>query len=738
MATVRAHRRASLARGPACIAALLALCTPQAAAQSRDTLYVPRLSRPLAFDGMPNEAAWQAVPLLPLTVYAPVFGSPATERTEIRVAYDDRYFYVSGRMYDSNPGGIRVNTLYRDQYSGDDVLGVVLDTYGDHQSAEWFAINPAGVRTDRAMSYDGEPSQGNPVNPDWNTFWDAATARTHQGWFAEMRIPFSSLGFQDTHGRVVMGMSVYRVIARRNERQMFPAIPPSYGQWAFAKPSRLAPIVLEGVHRETPVYVMPYALGGASRAFELDTVQALYSRNAAVSHEAGVDMRLSPASNLTLELTSNTDFAQVEADDQQVNLTRFSLFYPEKRQFFQERAAVFAFNLGDDDLLFHSRRIGLSDDGRPIRVLGGTRLVGRVGGLDVGFLDMETARHDSLPADNLGVLRLRQRVLNANSTVGAMVTSRLAAGGRYNLAGGLDAVVRTIGDNYVTLRWAQTWDDSLPGSRPGRLASSSLLARFERRNLRGFSYVEELTRSGASFLPRLGFNLRSDVSKLETHLRYAWFGTGTAPFQSVTVTGSSKVFLRNADGGTQSAYVQPSLDVMLRSGREVNLTLSENYESVTDGFDLSGGAPVPPGRYWFRQAQLQTTAPVAATFRPTLGLTVGQFYDGTLVALSASPAWNPSSHLELGADYQYNRIRFSSRGVAADLQLLRLRIAAAYDAHLSLSTFLQYNSAAHTASVNARLRYNFREGNDLFALDPVPPADLNRALLVKYTYTFIW
>jgi Domain of unknown function (DUF5916) len=742
----RARPRALLARSLACAAACLVLPPAAATAQGPDTLYVRRLPRPLAFDGMPDEEAWDAIPPLPLTVFSPVFGAPPTERTEIRIAYDDRYLYVSGRLYDSDPSGIRVNTLYRDQYSGDDVLGVVLDTYADHQSASWFEINPAGVRTDQALSHDAEFSQGDPRNPDWNTFWDAATRRTRAGWFAELRIPFSSLAFQGAHGRVVMGMSVYRVIARRNERQLFPAIPPSYGQLAFAKPSQLAPIVLQGVHRHEPVYVTPYVLGGSSRAFDLDTAQAVYQRHATVPHEAGLDVRVSPTSNLTLDFTSNTDFAQVEADDQQVNLTRFSLFFPEKRQFFQERSAVFDFNLGDEDLLFHSRRIGLVN-GRPIRVLGGTRLVGRVGGLDIGFVDMETGRHDSLPAENLGVLRLRQRVLNANSTVGAMLTSRLAAGGRYNLAGGLDAVVRTVGDNYVTLKWAQTFDDSLPGTRLGQLASSSLLARFERRNLHGFSYVEELTRSGAAYLPRLGFNLRGDVAKLETHLRYGWFGSGTAPFQSLTLTGSSKVFLRNGDGGTQSAYVEPSADVVLRSGREVSLTLSDNYESVTDTFDLSGGTPVPPGQYWFRQAQLQATAPAAARFRPTFGLTVGQFYDGTLVALSASPAWNPSSHLELGADYQFNRIRFPARGRATDLHLLRLRIATAYDAHLSLSTFWQYNNAAHTATVNARLRYNFREGSDLWivyndaastdrlTLDPVPPADLRRALLVKYTYT---
>jgi hypothetical protein len=697
---------------------------------------------------MPDEPAWDAIPPLPLTTFSPVFGQPPTERTEIRVAFDDTYFYVSGRMYDSDPRGIRVNTFYRDQYSGDDLLGVALDTYADHQTASWFTINPAGVRIDRAVSNDAEFSQGNVMNVDWNTFWDAATVRTPDAWFAEMRIPFSSLGFQDVNGRVVMGISVYRVIARKNERQMFPGTPPSYGPIPWAKPSRFHPIVLEGVHRHEPIYLTPYGLGGATRAAALETVAARYGFQHGLTHEAGLDLRFSPSSNLTLDLTTNTDFAQVEADDQQINLTRFSLFFPEKRQFFQERSAIFDFNLGDNDALFYSRRIGLFE-GTPIRVLGGTRLVGRLGGMDLGVIDMQTARHDSLPAENLGVLRLKQRVLNTNSTIGAMLTGRRANDGNYHLAAGIDAVVRTVGDNYLTLKWAETVDDSFPRPAVGDLDASRVLARIERRNLNGFSYVEEFIRSGAQYRPRLGFNLRNDVTSFETHLRYFWFGAGGAAFRSLGITGSSKVFLRNADHGTQSAFLEPGVNLELKGGDQFSLTYRANYEGVTNTFDLSGGTPVLPGNYWFREAELHYMAPMVARFRPTFTATVGQFYDGHRLALSANPAWNLSSHVELGANYFFNRIRFPERGLALDLHVARVRVQLAYDAHLSLSTLLQYNGSTNSASVNARLRYNYREGNDLWVvyneavntdrsgLVPEPPFSQSRALMVKYTYTLI-
>lgn len=718
------------------------------AAQDPDTLRIRHLPAPIAFDGMPDEPAWDGIAPLPVTLFSPVFGGAPTERTEIRLAYDDTYLYVSARMFDSDPRGIRVNTYYRDQYSGDDLLGVVLDTYADHQTASWFVMNPAGVRSDRALSNDAEFANGEPMNPNWNTFWDARTARSPEGWFGEMRIPFSSLGFQDDRGRVVMGISVYRMIARRNERQVYPPIPPSYGPLAFAKPSRFKPLVLEGVHRRQPVYVTPYALGGASRRAAQNADGTAYQFDHDVTHEAGLDVRLSPTSNLTLDLTTNTDFAQVEADDQQVNLTRFSLFFPEKRQFFQERGAIFDFGLGDFDRLFHSRRIGLVE-GQPIRILGGVRLVGRVGGMDVGLITMQTAAERGLPTENLGVLRLKQRLFNANSTVGAMFTSRVAADGGHNVAAGLDAVIRTFSDHYLTLKLAQTVDDSL-GTNLGDPDAARALARFERRNLSGLSYTEELIHSGSRYRPRLGFNLRSDVSSSETRLRYQRFGRGRSPFRSVAVAAAGKVWLRNADRSVESALLDPTLNVELRNGGQLTLTYRASYESVRDSFALSGGVPVPPGDYWFRDADLRYMAPMSASFRPTFGASAGRFYDGRRAAFSISPAWNPWSHLELGVDYQFNRIRFPDRGLGQDLHVARLRIQTAYDAHLSLSTFFQYNSGSASGSVNARLRYNFREGNDLWlvynetantergGLVPQPPFSQSRALMVKYTHALIW
>jgi uncharacterized protein DUF5916/cellulose/xylan binding protein with CBM9 domain len=716
-----------------------------AAAQSNEApLRIPRLTGPIELDGRLNEAAWEGVPVLPVVMYTPTFRAPITERTELKVAYDDRYIYLAGRMWDSESRKIRANTLYRDRYSGDDLIAIVLDTYNDRQTASWFTVNPAGTRIDRTVSNDAEFSGGDPMNDNWNTFWDVATSQSDSGWFAEMRIPFSSLGFQDVDGRVTMGLIVYRVIARKNERQVFPAIPPNW-DLGFAKPSQARRIVLEGVHSRHPIYVTPYALGGVSWRSELNPQATRYDRPHDGTYEGGVDLKYSPTTNLALDLTLNTDFAQVEADDQQVNLTRFSLFFPEKRQFFQERSAIFDFGTGGLSRLFHSRTIGLAN-GEPLRIYGGARLVGRAGGWDVGLVDMQTASRDSLAGENFGVLRLRRGVFNPNSTVGAMLTSRLASDGRYNVAAGADAVVRTVGDEYATLKWAQTYTSGFANPVVD-WKQSRMLLRWERRKQIGLSYAGELVHSGPGYDPGMGFTFRSDFTSLELSPGYQWLMGARTAFRTVAVRLPSASFWRNSDGSVESADIAPQLSAEFKSGYGIGITARNTYESVRDTFSISGGAVVVPGNHWFHRGELFVMAPRAATFRPTVLLAAGSFYDGSEITLSARPAWNPSKYVELGVDYDYNRIRFPDRE-GLDLHLVRVRLQLAIDVHASLASFVQHDNADHAIGLNTRFRYNFREGRDLWIVynetmntdrpelpAPRPPLMRRRAFVVKYTHT---
>ena len=709
-----------------------------------------RLAGPIQLDGLIDEPAWQAVEPFPLVMYQPTYEGTMAEPTEIRVAYDDDYLYVSGRLYHLEPGNLRANSFYRDRWSGDETFAIVLDTFNDNENALWFYTTPLGTRFDIAVADDAANGRAS-ANNNWNTFWDVATTRTDEGWFAEIRIPFTSLGFQDEDGRVEMGMIVYRWLGASNARYIYPDIPPNWENGA-RKPSVAQDVILEGVYSRKPVYVTPYGLGGVRQISEPNASETAYHFDDDFTREIGLDLKYNLTNNLTLDATVNTDFAQVEADDQQVNLTRFSLFFPEKRQFFQERSGIFEFDTGaNGSRLFHSRRIGLVD-GQPIRIFGGSRLVGRVGEWDVGLLDMQTAKQGDIPSENFGVLRLRRKVFNPFSTVGGLVTSRIDADGGYNLAYGLDGIVRVIGDEYLTAKWAQTLDkEQLDTDAFNFLDAGRFMLKWERRNIQGLSYELEVTRSGADYSPAVGFVRRRDVTFLSPDVNYQSFRGADSRFRRIWVGNWSNFYVRNEDGSVESAWLHPFYWFETKSGATVLLSTAHTYEDVRTAFLLEEGVAVPVGAYWFHDLWVEANPPDRWFFRPDVTFRTGTFYDGWKTTLSTGTTWNLSRHLELRGTYELNLIRFSDRDQRLNAHLGQVRIQAALNTHLSATAFLQYNSVADVVSVNTRIRYHFGEGNDLWLVynegfnterhqpfGPMLPVTDSRAILLKYTYTFIW
>lgn len=713
------------------------------ALMAQNSVPLPRLSDPIEFDGVIDEQAWTSIEPLPMTMYQPTYGGTLTEPTEVRVAYDDNYIYVGARLYDSDPSAIRANTLYRERYSGDDTFGFVLDTFNDNENALWFFTTPEGVRFDVAVANDGE---GRRMNFDFNTYWDVRTSRNGEGWFVEMRIPFTSMGFQDKGGQVEMGFITYRYIARKAERHIYPPIPPNWER-GFSKPSMAQDVVLEDVYSHKPVYLTPYVLGGVEQLAELRGSGAEYGLESDRTGEIGADLKYKPTSNLTLDATVNTDFAQVEADDEQINLTRFSLFFPEKRQFFQERAGIFEFGFPGDSRLFHSRRIGLDDDGQPSRIIGGARLIGRAGAWDVGFLDMQTARSDSLPTENFGVVRVRRQVFDSVSNVGGMLTSRFGGDGAYNFAVGLDGIIRLFGDEYLTLKWAQSFEK---GVGFADLTRARALLAWERRHDRGLSYETTASWSGPEFNPDIGFLRRTDFTFLESELSYQWLLGERGPLRRVEVGHEVSTYLRNDDTSAESAEIETSIELETKTEASARLELEHNYEDVREPFELEEGVEVPIGSYWLHEGSLRYEAATGSLFRPEVRLSAGSFYDGWRVSFSADPTWNLSRHLELQANYELNVIRFPDRDQRLDSHLARLRLQAALDTHASASAFVQYNSVADVIGINVRLRYHFREGVDLWLVydegvntersnpfGPTLPMTNNRSLLLKFTHTSI-
>jgi len=382
-------------------------------------------------------------------------------------------------------------------------------------------------------------------------------------------------------------------------------------------------------------------------------------------------------------------------------------------------------------------------------VFGGLRLATRVGGADIGVLNMQTAAALGGPSENFGVARLKQRVFNDNSTGGGMVTTRFGSDGSYNVAAGVDALVRVMGNEYATVSLARTFDDG--ASEPDLLDAALLRLRWQRRAEGGLSYAAEAIRSGSAFNPGVGFITRTDVSSLDGHLQYLWYTRPSTPFRTVSVQGSAVAVRRNADGSTESAELAPQLSTEFRSGAILSLTYRASYEGVLDSFPLAPGAPVPPGTYWFHEGEVEYGAGRTTLFRPSITATAGQFYDGHRVAVAPSLEWNAvPPHLELGADYIFNAIRFPDRDLSLNVHLLRLRMRIAYDPRLSLSTFWQYNGVEDVASLNARLRFNVRDGTDLwivynesvnterYSKMPLPPVSRGRAVMVKYTHTLVW
>lgn len=716
------------------------LLAPVSLASAQETpMELTRLPGPIVVDGRMDEEVWQQIPTLPLTMYSPLFKGVPTQRTELRVAYDDEYLYVGGWFYDTDPSGIRINSLYRDRWIGDDALAIYIDAFNDNQNAKWFGTTPGGIRFDLLVSDDG-----NTTNDNWDTFWTSKTSVTSEGWFAEVRIPFSSLGFRvGPDGRAVMGLTVTRLVSRLNERVTFPEIDPKF---PFRRPSSARDVSLRGVRSKTPFYLTPYVLGGGSRDHLFGMSGPAVERT--TDREVGVDARYPLSGSLTVDLTVNTDFAQVEADDQQVALDRFPLFFPERRRFFQEGSSTFEFNGGSGSRLFHSRRIGLTPSGTPVTILGGARMVGKARGWDVGLLNVQTDETATAPGENFGVVRLRRPVLNPSSTAGIIATTYYG-GGRYNVALGADTSLRVHGDEYFDFKWAATTDSAERASADAG-SRSYVTAKWERRTQRGLSYTGQYTRAGVDYQPGLGFMPRQNFTTAnvvgnwfvytDKHRYLKRFYPGALAFST----------FRNADGVLESGQYAFWVQWEAKSGDGGWIEPKWFREDVLVPFRIGNEIPIPAGRYDFADLQLVHTMSTGRKLRADVDFRAGTYFDGRRTQILVTPIWNVNRHFEVGADYQLSALRFPVRNASSNIHLLRLRVRTALDAKASGNAFIQYNSTTDRLDFNVRLRYALAEGTNLWVVynegldterdvlqaDRFAPLSLSRALVVKYTHTF--
>lgn len=714
---------------------------------SQNIIDAPKINQSITFDGRVDEAIWQSVPTIQLQQQSPQFGNDPTERSEVRLAYDDTYLYLSGKFYLSDSSYYRGTTFKRDAMDGTtDYFGLNIDSYNDNENGLGFFTTPTGLRFDATVFNDALTEQS--MSLDWNTFWDAASSKTAEGWDSEIRIPWTSLRFQEKNGETIMGITSWWYISAKNEVNIYPLIPLNWGDMSMWKPSQTQEFRFRGLSSKKPLYLTPYLLGGYQETHDLSDEDNQYHQDRDPRFEAGLDVKYSLTSNLTLDLTVNTDFAQVEADDQQVNLTRFSLFFPEKRQFFQERASIFDFSFEEFNRLFYSRKIGINDDGDPVRIYGGARLQGRVNNHDIGFMSMQTeAPLDSLQSENFSILRVRRQAINQWSYLGGILVNRMDFDGNFNRAYGLDAIIRVVGDEYLSAKWVQSFENG-KSNELFSLDPARIFLFWERRRYDGWAYNFGYSRAGKDWSPGMGFELRENFNSFRGELSHGWLMGEKSKLLRLRLFSRGFVVKDFITKETQSAQLEPGIELATKTGWGVNASLLSNKEFINESFEL-GDAEIPVGEYDFTQFNTTVFTPFGSLLGFFAVATVGQFYDGNLISLNLAPRYKVSPHINLDGFYQYNRGEFSERNQSFNSHLARIKLEYLMDTKFSVSAFLQYNSLDQVFAPNIRLRYNPKEGNDLYIVFndllnsnrerelPHLPVSDSRVVVVKYTYTFV-
>ena len=702
----------------------------QAAAEPETVLSAVPVSEAPRLDGVLDEPLWKDAPLFDRFLQqVPDEGKPATERTEVRIVYTRDNLYFGVTVFYSDPQKIIADELRRDSpgrmHVRDDTFSIILDTFHDHRNGYLFTFNALGARDDWACT-----DEGRHWNRYWDPVWDVATRVGPEGWSAEVEIPFKSLRYSGED--VEWGINFRRVVLHKNEWTYATAIPASYSTAGIGKLSSAGVLEgLDGITVSRNLEFKPFVTAAAveSRA---EVTGDVPTRDA---FQPGIDIKYGFTPNVNLDLTVNTDFSDVEVDQQQINLTRFGLFFPEKRDFFQEGRGIFDFGVRRGSyrvLPFFSRRIGL-EDGRPVPIRGGARLTGKMGHYSVGFLGMRTKDVSLYPATSFSVLRLKRDVFQ-RSSVGVLFTDRRPTGpvnSSANQVAGLDANFAFFSKSKVDLFWARSSQDT-PGTSPTSYRAHLLLES----DLLGLE--TDWMRVGDTFRPEVGFVQRDDMDRrflrLQVSPRPGQMGIRKVYFRS------SLDYVQNLRGLLETRHLATDVEVEFDSADVLSFAWLRSYEALERPFRVVG-LEIAPGEYRFDH---WNTCFVSAQHRKvsaTVDLRGGGFFDGSRRDLSAATLLKVNRHLFLDLDYSTSDIRV----LAGDLRthLVALRSSVALNTRLFGAALVQWNSVSREFGVNVRLRYMYRPGSDFYIVfnermtQPGGVWFLNeRSFIVKWTYLF--
>ena len=692
-------------------------------ADGRTTVRAIRLATGIRLDGVLDEEVYGAVP--PITDFlqqVPVEGAPATERTEAWIMFDGENVYVAARVHDSAPESEWVaNEMRRDtnQLRQNDTFTVFFDTFYDRRNGFNFYTNPLGARADQQFTNEGNP------NGDWNPVWDVRTGRFDGGWTAEMEIPFKTLRYRGG-GAQLWGVQMRRSVRRKNEWTYLTRIPISAGGGRGAagifRVSAGATLVgIEPPEAGRLVEIKPYAIGGVTT-----DRHSIPVRENDGSGAAGVDVKMGITENLTADFTYNTDFAQVEVDEQQVNLTRFSLFFPEKREFFLEGRGIFGFARGgvgagnpgepsDAPTLFYSRRIGLEGDPNNVQVIvpihGGVRMTGKAGAFDVGALSIQTeaSPEAGTASTNFTVLRVRRDILR-RSSVGGIFTNRSVSlvGPGASQAYGVDGTFSFFENLDFVTYYARTRTPRAAGR------DASYQGRFDYGGDRYGLTVNHIAVE-ENFLPEIGFLQRDNYRRTNVAGRFSPRPQGSALVRRYSVEAGVDYFT-TADRGlveTRERTVDFSTEFHNSDRFEVNLTNS--YELLQAPFRISKDVVLPVGGYGFTAGTVSYTLGGQHRASGGLAFTAGSFWSGDIRTLEYRQGRiNVSNQFSVEPTISFNDIDLPEGEFTTTLVSTRFNFA--FNPRMFFSGLVQYNSSNDRWSNNLRLRWEYSPGSELFVV----------------------
>ncbi len=721
-------------------AIFLALLAAAVQARELPVVEARRTSVPPNIDGRLDDEVWlQAPPRADFFQREPLEGAPPTERTEVRILFDDENIYFALRCFDSQADRLVANHMRRDaDLEENDNIQIILDPYNDHRGGFFFSTNPLGARQDLLLIDEGRTR-----NQAWDSVWQSRTSVDSLGWSAEVAIPFDQVRYPDSDD-AVWGINIGRAIRRKNEEVFLVPPPQSYGYRGRYRTSRLA--LLKGLGRlrsRPPLALAPFLLSTARRDFSSGDPNEY-------GLDPGLDLKHGLTPSLTLDLSYKTDFAQVEVDQEQINLTRFSLFFPEKRDFFLEGAGIFEFGERGQrgrppTLLFYSRRIGI-EEGHNLPVVAGGKLTGRAGAYQIGALRMTTetmtfvdekeedhfvtasgdlldedqadASEDAIvdplqvtfpdtlhvPRTHFTVLRLRRDLLGRSNLGIIAIDKRPGSAAGYNRAAGVDFTLSLLQAAFNLRGFAaRTWDPRIEGEdQAGLLELDYRRSRFQTR----LSYldVEE------EFAPEVGFVPRSGIRRFKGIARYR--PRPASEWIRLISIGPRIAYLTDQDNTLQSRDVEFSAFVNLEAGDWFGARVQRRYELLDEAFAIREDQEIPPGTYAFDTYRINLLADPSRHISGRAICSYGDFFNGTRGRVSVQTVWRHLVRLELEGKYEFNRISLPDG--AFNTHLFGCRFLYSFSPEMFVRGFLQWNSAQELVGGNFLFNYRYRPGSDLF------------------------